>query len=240
MMETVEHFPSHESEETLVTPRFDREEARSAQPVVPLAAVSRAEHVEDRVDARAPHRDFRHGSWWLAIVFGSALVGSLLGGAALYFYQEQRDSEVAISPSIEKAVEPAPSPESSPTPEVPAAISAPATSANEPAEGEASSPSVSSDLPKQSEAAPRAILDDEIKQGTKGERETEVLVRDERPRRVADRDVDPTANEYEPQSDNHEARRVGEITYPRSRRWERRARRQQPVDRVRGIFEGQP
>lgn len=251
-----------DADETLVTPRFDEEETVLAQPVVPLAAVEGDAAVtgaappppyvyDSPAQPYAPRYAAPRRSWILALALASALVGSVLGIGGFYLYQK---SERRQAPAVEEqsseppdAAQPSPQPTAeapgesaalSPEPEVEPEVEdepavTPTAVAAEVEAREAPKPST------ESRPAERRVADDReeerpvtLKRGKKGERDPE-------PR---DDDDDDRAS----------ARRVDSIVYPtrreerEARRAERRARRQQRreqsrvVDRVRGIFEGQP
>ena len=89
-------------EQTLVSPRFDDEETLVARPVVPLgdadahAPEASREHAAPEShtasaapNARAYARRLPSRRSLLALVLCSVLVGGVLGGAGLYFYQRQ-------------------------------------------------------------------------------------------------------------------------------------------------------
>lgn len=82
-------------EATLVSPRFDDEEALVARPVVPLEgeAVEEPAVAAAALAPRRPARTLRgyapRRSWVLGLVLVSVLVGGVLGGAGLYLYQRQ-------------------------------------------------------------------------------------------------------------------------------------------------------
>ena len=80
------------AELTLAAPRFDAVEAQEAQPVVPLAEVTTRRRI-----------------WPLLLL--SALLGSAVGIAAVYFYQQQRTHAVgnetsATQPQVTTAAQP--------------------------------------------------------------------------------------------------------------------------------------
>lgn len=243
--ESSQNIPADESEETLVAPRFDEVETVQAQPVVPLA------------DA-PPHTNggrplsSRFRSWPLALVLVSALVGSVLGGAGLYLYQRRANARMSVetqptSPTApnEAAQPPVTVPEESaalPPQSVEPAVEPEETTANGPAKmveppapenPKATGRTETLKTPAPEPASRRVEREEDsgaARRGKKGERDE-----DSRPRaeRVGAR---------EEQNDG-EARLADEIIYRRERRAERRARRenrQRSVDRVRGIFEGQP
>ncbi len=251
MKESSHTLPTGEPEETLVTPRFDAEETVQAQPVVPFAEVP-----PGAVDV--PYNGARRrASWPLALVLVSALAGVIVGGAGLYFYQH-RSTENATADT-----QTAP-PETSE--EAPPVASAGEVSASLPAqEAEPDAEVVSSEVveppvddekktddAKKEEAEkapapePRKVAERDAeastpKRGKKDERDAEPARRTPRAERVGSREV-ARDDDDEPQ-----ARLSDEIIFRRERRAERRAERRErranrtrSVDRVRGIFEGQP
>lgn len=271
-MESDKNISAEEDNDaTLVTPRFDSGEAETAQPVVPLAAVSGEAETYDApqgfdAPAYAP-RPSRRASLPLALVLVSALAGSVFGGAALYFFQKSRQQRPAPTETARPAVgvdasaqtEPAPEtePAPSPTPEEAAAVVSelPAEVAVVEDAGDAEDRKVpdakreddddgGDDDSRVTRARPSvAPPAAPVKQGKKGERENDGdennrATRDARPRRVTRPEPSEDEEYYE---DRSGARRVGSIVYGREERRQRRRQRREPaVDRVRGIFEGQP
>jgi hypothetical protein len=248
MKEPTPTTPTGEPEETLVTPRFDDVETVQAQPVVPLTEVPPGATRGRSFDAR------RFASWPVALVLVSALVGVVVGGAGLYFYQNRSAADTQPQNFSAEATIAAPSFEGS----------APAQGVEETAAAEVVeaevvepvAPAVSDDDAKKEEAdkpsapEPRKAAErdddnmDSSKRGKKVERdaEPEPVRRTPRAERVASREQARGDGDSEPQ-----ARLSDEIIYRRERRAERqaerrerRANRQRSVDRVRGIFEGQP
>jgi hypothetical protein len=257
MKEPLQSRPTGESEETLVTPRFDEVETVQAQPVVPLAEVP-----PPGVGGVRGFAGRRFASWPLALVLVSALVGVVVGGAGLYFYQH-RPTENASADSPQAAPSPAEAPQVTPPAEESASL--PPQQA-EPPNGEADAaevvsseivepPAEGADDAKKEEAAkspapePRRAAepgDDSggRNRGRNAEREAEAPRSAPRAARVGSREG---ARDDDDDGREPEARLSDEIIYPRdrraARRAERRARRenrQRSVDRVRGIFEGQP
>jgi hypothetical protein len=251
MKEAPQTSTTGEPEETLVTPRFDEVETVQAQPVVPLAEVPPGADGD---------RSFgtRRASWPLALVLVSALVGVVVGGAGLYFYQH-RSSEAAAGET-----QPAPAPATAEAPTVdPAAAevssSLPPQQAEPDAEADAAEvvsaetvePNAGGAKKEEAEKAPApeprgaAERDDDagaLKRVRKAEQEAEVVRRTPRAERVGSRE----AARGDDDDDEPKARLADEIIYRprraerRAERRERRENRQRSVDRVRGIFEGQP
>ena len=259
MKEDQQVLSTGEPEETLVTPRFDEVETVQAQPVVPLADVPAGAHFGSRFGSR-------RGSLPLALVLVSALVGSVVGGAGLYLYQRGATEKAA---SAEQPAAPAEAPqpaaaEGAPeeTASLPPQTTEPAAEADAANAGGAETaelPAASHEEPdavKKREAdraeaekapapEPRKVVEREdddggaFKRGKKGE---PVERREPRAERVGSRE-EARGDDYR----EGEARLADEIIYRRERRAERRAERrerranrQRSVDRVRGIFEGQP
>lgn len=263
-----------DDEETMVAPRFDDEETVLARPVVPFEEVGRA-HAAPPVETStasatgapplysrlrvAPRR-----SLVAVLVLVSALVGSVLGVAGLYFYQ-QRKSADAPATELQQA-------------DVPAATTTPET-ASESKSRETVAPAAAepSATPSAPESAAKADDDDDAdtakdrdsdeadaspvaerrrpsedrepaavtKRGKKGSRDEETQRGAQRaPRYDEDsrpvvRDNDDDDDDYDSAHDRREARRVGVITY-RPRRVRQRRGRDDSPDRLRRIFEGQP
>lgn len=88
--------PAADEDATLVAPRFDDEETVLARPVVPLeeadahATSAFASLPSYSLMPSAPRR-----TWLLALVLISVLGGGLLGGAALYLYQNRAQADDA-------------------------------------------------------------------------------------------------------------------------------------------------
>ena len=251
MKDSAQTRPTGEPEETLVTPRFDEVETVQAQPVVPLDEVPAGAARGRRFDAR------RFASWPLALVLVSALVGVVVGGAGLYFYQNRSaadtqppnysaEATIAAPPFAEPA--PAPVEEVTDGAEV---VSAEVVEPDEPAVPEDDAKKEEADEPKAPEPRKAAEREDDKtdspKRGRKDDGDAEVVRRTPRAERVGSREqARGDDDDGEP-----EARLADEIIYRRERRAERqaerraerrerRANRQRSVDRVRGIFEGQP
>jgi len=252
MKEPTPNTPAGEPEETLVTPRFDEVETVQAQPVVPLAEVPAGASRGRRFAAR------RLVSLPVALVLVSALVGVVVGGAGLYFYQHRSNEDTTADTQTPTASAEAPTAapsleESASAP--PQAAEPKATDAAEVVSAEIVEPEAPSRDAKKEEAdkspapEPRKAAerdddnDDSGKRGKKGERDSEAARRTPRAERVGSREqARGDDGDGEP-----EARLSDEIIYRRERRAERqaerrerRANRQRSVDRVRGIFEGQP
>ena len=265
-MERKKNFsPDEDRDETLVTPRFDRGEAETAQPVVPLAVVSGEAETYDLPASRLAPRVMPLRPWALALILVSALAGGVLGGAGLYVFQKSRQDGAAAAPVEqtpkveEQASAPAveTTPEPSPTPaEEAAALPVELTEqvaelpvADEEAEDRTDADTKREESKREEAAAPAprersSPAEAPVKRGKKGDRdEVDNRGRESRPRRVADeypREA-PSDGDDEDYNDRREARRVGSIVYGgEGRRERRRQRRQAGVDRVRGIFEGQP
>jgi hypothetical protein len=260
MEETNRTFTDDEGEETMVTPRFDDEEAVLARPVVPFEEVGDApaasaiaappQPLYTRLRA-APRR-----SLVAVLVLASALGGSVLGVGGLYFYQKQRNADA--TPAAEQqqqadATAPAAQPtaeavsQSRDTSEPASQPSAPAPVASEPevrADDDAdSAKDKGSDKAEDSTVVARRNVSEERdstvapKRGKKGERDEEI--RREPRRSNRDDDEDRPLRADDSGDDRREARRVGVITY-RPRRSRPRRDNYGDADRLRRIFEGQP
>jgi type IV secretory pathway VirB10-like protein len=130
MQERPENFnvAGAESEATLVAPRFDAEEARRANPVVPLAEGRR--HAPS-VDSRAPSRRDLRRSWPPALVVVALLAAAAVGGAVATSFSGgaqsspaavQAPAAVSTSPADEvpdEALAEAPPEAQAPTPAAP-------------------------------------------------------------------------------------------------------------------------
>lgn len=256
MKEPTPTTPAGEPEETLVTPRFDEVETVQAQPVVPLAEVPAGASHGRRFGAR------RLVSLPLALVLVSALVGVVVGGAGLYFYQRRlvqhatADTQTTTAPAEAPAAEPpaeesasAPQPEPAPAagdeePDAAEAVSAEIVEPDAPAVADDSKKEKAdkSPAPEVRKVAERDDDADEPRRGKKVESDAEAARRTPRAERVGSREAARDDSDGAP-----EARLSDEIIYRRERRAERRAERRErresrprSVDRVRGIFEGQP
>jgi hypothetical protein len=257
MEETKRTFADDEGEETMVAPRFDDEETVLARPVVPFEEVGDAPaaatptpsttaapplHSRPRV---APRR-----SLVAALVLVSALVGSVLGVAGLYFYQNRKSADApateqqqAEAPAAQPATTETASESKSNETSVPAQSSAPAPDAEA---DHAAAKDKDSDEAGASPVAERrdASEDRETavtpKRGKKGARDEEIQRGSQRAPRY-DEDSRPVVRDNDDDSadDRREARRVGVITY-RPRRVRPRRDRYDTPDRLRRIFEGQP
>lgn len=265
MEETNRTFTDDEGEETMVAPRFDNEETVLARPVVPFKEVSDAPATTSasalpplysRLRA-APRR-----SLVAALVLISALVGSALGVAGLYFYQKHRaDSAPATTEQQQADVPAAAAAQATPEPtsesqarETGAHAAEPSASASAPvpspterdARAESDAGSSKGNAREEADAAPaverRNVSESRdpvvsSKHGKKGER-------DEEPRREARRENRDDVEDQPVRADDsgdgrREARRVGVITY-RPRRVRTRRENYGDSDRLRRIFEGQP
>lgn len=265
MEETNRTFMDDEGEETMVAPRFDDEETVLARPVVPFKEVSDAPAATSASTLPPLYSRLRAAprrSLVAALVLISALVGSALGVAGLYFYQkhraddapaatEQQQADVPAAAATAAQATPEPTSESKAretgAPAVEPSASAPVPAPTERdarAEGDAGASKGSAR--EETDAAPaverRNISESRdpvvnSKHGKKGER-------DEEPRREARRenrdDVDDQPVRADDAGDGRrEARRVGVITY-RPRRVRTRRENYGDSDRLRRIFEGQP
>ncbi|MCA1592188.1 MAG: hypothetical protein LC754_05965 [Acidobacteria bacterium] len=264
MEETTQPFlTGDDPDATMIAPRFDEGEADTARPVVPLGVV--ASGAPEAFNGAAPYaarRNVPRRSWPLSLVLISALAGSVLGGVGLYFYQSRDNTNTPSVETQESATSPVevaqPSPTNAPEREVEhvALPPQPSVSSEQPAPASSSSDDErAGDLRKHRDederktaaetrrAAETDERDGTVKRGKKGERDDEAAQRQERPRRIGD---NPTSSPdpNKDASDEAIARRVGTIFDPEGRRVRRpRPRRedvQRAVDRVRGIFEGQP
>lgn len=272
MQETKRTYADDEGEETMVAPRFDDEETVLARPVVPFEEVGDAPAVIPATSTSAsttvappPYSNLRvapRRSLVAALVLVSALVGSVLGVAGLYFYQmrknadepasQQQQQQQAEAPAAQPATETA---SESPNREtvVPATAepSAPAA-AETAAEPEAEAEDDDDDRRKdrdadEADARPvaerRNVSEDREpavtpKRGKKGARDEEIR-REARRAPRHDEDDRPVGRDEVSDDDRREARRVGVITYRPRRARPRRDRYESP-DRLRRIFEGQP
>ncbi len=255
-----------DTDATMIAPRFDERESVTAQPVVPLADV-----VATEANALPPYMQKQRGArrkWPLALILVSALGGSALGMAGLYFYQQRRETPIESTPEtqVERVSVPVATAQTSTTPapvEERPVVTTDAPPATVPAKQqvERSAPSVAPVADDDSKARKENARDERdvkkkkddddtaatplpsrkavetnertgtLKHGKKGESETradEAAQLPQRPRRVE------TAPD-----DERTTRRIDTINYPENRSG-RRARGQRSIDRVRGIFEGQP
>ncbi len=243
-----ENLPASDPDKTLVPPRFDVREERTAQPVVPLAVPP------------PPVRGGRRfgGSLPLMIILVSAVVGGLVSVLAYRAYQRKPAAQEARqqpqpTPSEEAAVVA----DVSPTPELIVAAAAPdpepqpqeASDVND-AETATPAPAVTAlreeraavkEIPKPGAAAERAPrrANDGARPERAGEtartRRVDVITgpvgervsrREQRPR--DDSDIEGEATDYDAPAERRARRRAA-----------RRAGRRN-VDRVRAIFEGDP
>ncbi|MDT7689161.1 MAG: hypothetical protein QOE46_1920 [Acidobacteriota bacterium] len=249
-----------DEDQTLVAPRFDDEETLVARHVIPLEAV------EDGARHAAPSApSAMRRRWPLALMLASVLIGGVLSGAGLYFYQRHSGDDTAPAASTSQtdtsadASQPAPATEANPTPDArtqetttnaqtdgaqPAAhedAKQPATDSvvAAPDSGKAVRTRDAENIP----ATERRDAPDESrgavapKHGKKGEHDEESA----HTGRSANRDA-PISRAYD-HTGNGEARRVDTIIY-RPRRAERRDRTRRDTaddsDRLRRIFEGAP
>ena len=112
--------PDEDPEATLVTPRFDEEEARRASPVVPLVeAPARPSYVNAprRVRARGPRR-----SWMPALLAVALLVVAAVGGAITTKFMRSPRAQQAQEQTQAAPVQTAEAP---PQPSMPLAAEAP-------------------------------------------------------------------------------------------------------------------
>jgi hypothetical protein len=256
MEEPREHTTPEEVNETLVTPRFDEEETVLAQPVVPLDAAGAEETPtpEPAYAARpsAPPARAPRSQWPLALILVSALVGSVIGGTGLYFFQKHRSADAATQqpaapPAEETRPAPAPTVEQAAEANVESApVAVPVEAAEPPAEEDETPAAEPVRDNRDDDDAPRAerpaardegSREDSPRRGKKGERDTEVQRRERN-----------NSDDGPPATGRPAPRRVDSIVYP-SRREERRAQRQaerrarraeRQADRLRAIFEGEP
>lgn len=261
MKETKRTFADDEGEETMVAPRFDDEETVLARPVVPFEEVGDAPPVNATSTAAPTHysrpRVAPRRSLVAVLVLVSALVGSVLGVAGLYFYQQRKSADAptteqqkAEAPTTTETASESPSRETSapaaaetPAP-VPVAVEPDAEeehAAADTAKDRDSDEADASPVAERREASEDREQATTQKRGKKGSRDEEVQRGSRRAPRydedsrpvVRDNDDDDSAD------DRREARRVGVITYRPRRARPRRDRYDSP-DRLRRIFEGQP
>jgi hypothetical protein len=265
MEETKSTLTAGEGEETIISPRFDDEETVLARPVVPLEEVGdapAASHASTSSHAATPLYSRLRGaprrSLVAALVLVSALVGSVLGVAGLYFYQKQRSApatqqqqadKVQTPAAAQPVTEPAPAAQSRET-DAPAAaepsIPAPAEVRSD-AQAKDESDSAKRDGEEEAAARPaaerRSVSETgesvvNTKRGKKGSRDEEIQRGAQRAPRY-DEDDRPVVRGDDSDDDRREARRVGVITY-RPRRVRRQRDSYGGPDRLRRIFEGQP
>jgi hypothetical protein len=270
MEETKRTFADDEGEETMVAPRFDDEETVLARPVVPFEDVGDAPAVAPTSATSAtsaasttvappPYSGKRatpRRSLVAALVVVSALVGSVLGVAGLYFYQNRKSAD-----ATETQRQQAEAPDAQPTtetvsesrggePSAPVAESQPPAPVPAAAEPEADDDDADTARDKDSDEADAAPVAERRrpsedrepvttpKRGKKGARDEEVQRGAQRAPRY-DVDDRPVARDEVSGDDRREARRVGVITY-RPRRSRPRRDRYDTPDRLRRIFEGEP
>lgn len=273
MEETKRTYADDEGEETMVAPRFDDEETVLARPVVPFEEVGDAPPVAHAAEtsrasttvAPPPYSQVRgkpRRSLVAALVLVSALVGSVLGVAGLYFYQNRKSADAPAAEQQQQ--QQAEAPAAQPTAEAVAettggATSAPASAA--PAASASAVPEAEADEDDDADAAKDKDSDESDagpvaerrggsvsedrepavtpKRGKKGARDEEIQRGARRAPRYDDEDDRPVARDDDSGDDRREARRVGVITY-RPRRVRPRRDRYDSPDRLRRIFEGQP
>ncbi|HKG11880.1 MAG TPA: hypothetical protein VKB12_01020 [Pyrinomonadaceae bacterium] len=253
MEETKHTFADDEGEETMVAPRFDDEETVLARPVVPFEEVGDAP-ASATVPPPPPLYTRLRGaprrSLVAALVLVSALAGSVLGVAGLYFYQKHKSADApatrqqqAEAPAAQPATETASESQGGGT-SVPAATEPSAPAAAEPDAEDDDADTArdkDSDADDASPVAERRNASEDRestatpKRGKKGARDEEIQRGAQRAPRY-DEDDRPVVRDDD-RDDRREARRVGVITYR-----PRRARRDADgsPDRLRRIFEGQP
>lgn len=262
MIETKQTFADDEGEETMVAPRFDDEETMVARPVVPFEEVGDEPAVAPvpvSTTAAPPYSSMRgtpRRSLVAVLVLVSALVGSVLGVAGLYFYQNRKSADAPAAERQQQAEEPtaqATTETASETKRVetsaPAAVesSAPAPAAAEPEDDADEAHAAKDKDSDEADASPvaerRGSSEDRApvatpKHGKKGSRDEEIQRVQRAPRH--DEDSRPVVrDEVSDDDDRRVARRVGVITY-RPRRVRPRRDRDDSPDRLRRIFEGQP
>lgn len=271
MEDTKRTFADDEGDETMVAPRFDDEETVLARPVVPLEEVGGASGVPPVASSKASAagasplysrlRVAPRRSLVAALVLASALVGSVLGVAGLYFYQNRKSAD---APATEQQQAEAPAAATTTTTET--ASESPSRATSAPATAEPPAPAAvepdddddndddkadaaknrDSDESGASRVAERRSANEDrepaapTKRGKKGARDEEVQRGAQRAPRY-DEDTRPVVRDNDDDSadDRREARRVGVITYRPRRARPRRDRDDNP-DRLRRIFEGQP
>ncbi|HEV3468877.1 MAG TPA: hypothetical protein VG148_06120 [Pyrinomonadaceae bacterium] len=244
MSEPRTHPTPGETDETLVTPRFDEEETVLAQPVVPLDAP--AEGVPAR-PSYLPRARALGRQWPLALALVSALVGGVIGGLGLYLFQQYERATPAPAgpqagvtqpspaPTVEQAAQAAPAADEVSAPVETAPAAEPGGAEDSP-EDEAAPPRDDGARDEDRAAAPRPPVREAPapgsapKRGKKGERDAELQRRQ--------RSTPPDSNP--PAMTEGGARRVDTIVYPSRRAARRERRATRSVDRVRAIFEGQP
>lgn len=259
MEETKRTFADDEGEETMVSPRFDDEETVLARPVVPLEELGGAPAVaaassDSTTAAPTPLYSRLRGqprrSLVAVLVLVSALAGSVLGVAGLYFYQRQNSADEPAAQQ-QQAEAPAAQPATEPVSESRGSeAKAPAQVAAEPDADEDEDADASKAKDKDSDeddASPvaerRNVSEERVpvvtpKRGKKGTRDEETQRGAQRAPRY-DEDDRPVVRDEDSAGDRREARRVGVITY-RPRRVRSRRDRDDSPDRLRRIFEGQP
>lgn len=228
-------------EQTLVAPRFDDDETLVARPVVPLEAVVEVAPAAPAV-AYAPARPAARRPWPLALMLASVLVGGVLGGAGLYFYQRQSgDRPAAVAPSAAASQPPQVSAGASQPAPAPPPEAAPPTPEAQPESPAAEAPAGEETPAPDSAGAsadPGSVPASAPKRGKKGEHDEEI----ERSRRRANR-AEPGDALSRANADGRGARRVDSILYrPRRAAASNRAPRETSGDvgRLRRIFEGTP
>jgi hypothetical protein len=241
MQEPHQTLLTDEGEETLVTPRFDEEETIVARRVVPLADDGRIASL--RAAWTRPSL--------LALALVSTLVGVVMGGAGLYFYQSRRAAPPVVSATQNVSAPPEPAPtQPAPTLEVPMDAQeqpvAPATSDGAKDEAAAREADAKKEADRDAVPAKRKDSGDQSesagtkRQGKKGDADADQTA--ERPRRVVYDTQGPIPEDSSPAAQR--ARRVEEGLRRAERIRERQRRRRERAARSSGsiesIFEGQP
>lgn len=259
MIEEPQQFTVADEEETLVTPRFDDEETIVARRVVPLDAIEEGAH-EAPPDAAPVHTQPPRRPRVLALALASALVGSVLGGAGLYFYQSRSSSNLSPAATVPERAD-APAQVAQPAPAAQSAGDPAASAEQHDAAADESGPQGAdgskvedSAGAKEAGQSPDADVRDvsgedapvgALKRGKKGEHDEEARRLGRRVQRAdSERETSPSETDAtDAASGDRHARRVDTI-FSRPRRASERdhARRERPhsVDSIRGIFEGQP
>ncbi|HVF28853.1 MAG TPA: hypothetical protein VM943_11465 [Pyrinomonadaceae bacterium] len=234
---------SSDPDATLVRPLFDEEATETARPVVPLAA-----NVAVSTTGALPggaYSTSKRRSWPWALIVVSVIAGSVIGVVGLNFYQKRRIN----STSAATQVEPAASPESSPSQPEPSPNVAVVDAVELPSVIPAREDKVIADA----EGVAESTLSDTAARRTERETEAERRAKrtDERRSRAASSsssDAAPTTRERankdtddEPEQEATRPRRAGNIE-PETSADEQMNAEDGPgprrIDRVRDIFTG--